>query len=193
MVLSLSLGVSADALTTADALTVLRAAAGLIELTAEQAAKFGISGAPSTSDALRILRVAAGLPAEAPQQPTPQPSTGSNHIRLPYGNNVCIRTDGNVIVQLLNLSELSVQFIVVGIFSPGSNTPLQYRRFTPDIFDDFLYEEIKFIMPAEGNYELRLYDQTGLPRDGVISNGNVISSVTFTVGLFGGGASVGGA
>jgi hypothetical protein len=47
--------------TTADALTVLRAAAGLLELTAEQAERFGIDSAPATADALRILRIVAGL------------------------------------------------------------------------------------------------------------------------------------
>lgn len=47
--------------TTADALTVLRAVAGLITLTAEQAEQFGIVGTPTTSDALWILQVVAGL------------------------------------------------------------------------------------------------------------------------------------
>jgi hypothetical protein len=60
-----ALPASASELTTADALTVLRAAAGMAELTPEQAARLGISGTPSTADALRILRVAAGLPAVA--------------------------------------------------------------------------------------------------------------------------------
>jgi hypothetical protein len=46
---------------TSDALLVLRAAVGLVELTAEQAERFGISGVPAASDALRILRVAVGL------------------------------------------------------------------------------------------------------------------------------------
>jgi len=47
--------------TTDDALTVLRAVAGLSELTAGQAARFGISGTPTTEDVLRILRIIAGL------------------------------------------------------------------------------------------------------------------------------------
>jgi hypothetical protein len=47
--------------TTAEALTVLRAAAGLIELTDEQAERFAIDGEPTTADALRILRIVAGL------------------------------------------------------------------------------------------------------------------------------------
>ncbi|MCL2638372.1 MAG: hypothetical protein FWD48_08370 [Oscillospiraceae bacterium] len=64
MALSLVTAVSASGLTTADALTVLRAAAGMIELTAEQKTNLGISGTPSTADALRILRVAAGLSTE---------------------------------------------------------------------------------------------------------------------------------
>jgi hypothetical protein len=48
-------------LTTADALTVLRAATGLITLTDGQIARLGIEGAPTTADALRILRIAVGL------------------------------------------------------------------------------------------------------------------------------------
>jgi hypothetical protein len=51
--------------TTADALTVLRAAAGLTTLTAEQKTRFDIVGEPTTAHALMILRVAAGLPAIA--------------------------------------------------------------------------------------------------------------------------------
>jgi endoglucanase len=49
-----------SALTTADALTVLRAATGSMTLTDEQKARYGISGAPTTADALRILRAAIG-------------------------------------------------------------------------------------------------------------------------------------
>ncbi|MCL2638365.1 MAG: DUF6273 domain-containing protein [Oscillospiraceae bacterium] len=65
MMLSFPVTASASDLTTADALTVLRAAAGLITLTAEQATKFGITGTPSTTDALRILRAAAGITVPA--------------------------------------------------------------------------------------------------------------------------------
>jgi hypothetical protein len=48
-------------LTANDALTVLRASAGLIELTAEQKERYGISGTATAADALRILRISAGL------------------------------------------------------------------------------------------------------------------------------------
>jgi hypothetical protein len=48
-------------LTTADALTVLRAAVGLSSLSAEQLTRYSITGTPATSDALRILRIAVGL------------------------------------------------------------------------------------------------------------------------------------
>jgi uncharacterized protein (DUF2141 family) len=48
-------------LTTADALTVLRAAVGLTALTSAQRTRFSITGTPATSDALRILRTAVGL------------------------------------------------------------------------------------------------------------------------------------
>jgi internalin A len=48
-------------LTTADALTVLRAVAGLAELTDAQIARFGIDGEPTSADAMRILRTVAGL------------------------------------------------------------------------------------------------------------------------------------
>jgi hypothetical protein len=47
--------------TTSDALTILRAVAGVAELTDAQIARFEISGAPATADAMRILRVVAGL------------------------------------------------------------------------------------------------------------------------------------
>ena len=47
--------------TTSDALLILRAAMGLLELTDEQAERFAISGGPATADALRILRLAVGL------------------------------------------------------------------------------------------------------------------------------------
>jgi hypothetical protein len=52
---------SATELSTADALAVLRASVGLSELTAEQTARFGISGIPSSADALRLLRISVGL------------------------------------------------------------------------------------------------------------------------------------
>jgi hypothetical protein len=60
-----ALPASAAELTTADALTVLRAAAGLTTLSAEEMTRLGLSGTVTTADALRILRVAAGLPAVA--------------------------------------------------------------------------------------------------------------------------------
>jgi hypothetical protein len=47
--------------TTSDALTVLRATAGLLELTDGQSARLGIDGAPASADALRILRIIAGV------------------------------------------------------------------------------------------------------------------------------------
>jgi internalin A len=48
-------------LSTADALTILRAVAGVTALTDAEAARFEISGTPATADAMRILRVVAGL------------------------------------------------------------------------------------------------------------------------------------
>jgi hypothetical protein len=48
-------------LNTSDALLILQATAGLIELTHAQVVKFGIGGAPTTADALKILRIIAGL------------------------------------------------------------------------------------------------------------------------------------
>jgi hypothetical protein len=48
-------------LSTSDALLVLRAVAGLAELTDAQIARFGIDGEPTSADAMRILRVVAGL------------------------------------------------------------------------------------------------------------------------------------
>jgi hypothetical protein len=48
-------------LTTSDALTILRAIAGLTALTDEQSARFGINGEPDTADALEVLRIVAGL------------------------------------------------------------------------------------------------------------------------------------
>jgi hypothetical protein len=66
LTLTLLTGVStAAAFTTADALTALRAAAGLITLTPQQAARLDINGdsAVNSADAVAILRVAAGLPA----------------------------------------------------------------------------------------------------------------------------------
>ncbi|MCL2637896.1 MAG: hypothetical protein FWD48_05935 [Oscillospiraceae bacterium] len=58
-----------EAYTTADALTVLRASAGLIHLTSEQAVRFDLNGdgVINSADALIILRIAAGL-SEAPPQ-----------------------------------------------------------------------------------------------------------------------------
>jgi hypothetical protein len=50
-----------QAVTTADALMILRAVAGVAELTDAQIARFEISGTPATADAMRILRVVAGL------------------------------------------------------------------------------------------------------------------------------------
>jgi hypothetical protein len=46
---------------TFDALMILRAVAGVAELTEEEAARFEISGAPATADAMRILRIVAGI------------------------------------------------------------------------------------------------------------------------------------
>jgi hypothetical protein len=48
-------------LNTSDALTILRAVAGVTALTDAQITRYGISGAPATADALRILRIVAGL------------------------------------------------------------------------------------------------------------------------------------
>jgi hypothetical protein len=48
-------------LTTSDALTILRAIAGLTAMTDEEMARFGINGEPTTEDAMRILRSVAGL------------------------------------------------------------------------------------------------------------------------------------
>jgi hypothetical protein len=48
-------------MTTADALIVLRAIAGLTALTPEQLSRYWISGEPTTEDALEILRIVAGL------------------------------------------------------------------------------------------------------------------------------------
>jgi uncharacterized protein YkwD len=56
---------SAYTYTTADAMNVLQAVAGVRALTAEQLASYEISGAPSTADALRILRIVAGLPSDS--------------------------------------------------------------------------------------------------------------------------------
>jgi surface glycoprotein (TIGR04207 family) len=50
-----------ETFTTADALTVLRAAAGLTTLTAAQKTRFNIVGEPTTAHALLILQVAAGI------------------------------------------------------------------------------------------------------------------------------------
>jgi hypothetical protein len=47
--------------TTSDALLILRAVSGLVELIEEQAERFAIDGEPATADALRILRLVAGL------------------------------------------------------------------------------------------------------------------------------------
>jgi hypothetical protein len=66
MILSFSLTASASEFTTADALAILRASVGLSALSAEQSAKFGISGNPTTADALKILRQSVGLPATQP-------------------------------------------------------------------------------------------------------------------------------
>ncbi|MCL2697639.1 MAG: dockerin type I repeat-containing protein [Oscillospiraceae bacterium] len=59
---------ASEGFSTADALTVLRASAGLVELTEEQKAKYDMNGdgTITSADALAILRVAAGLPAFAP-------------------------------------------------------------------------------------------------------------------------------
>jgi hypothetical protein len=64
IILPLSVNVSAsEAFTTADALTILRASAGLIELTPEQVAKYDMNGDGriTSADALLILQAAAGL------------------------------------------------------------------------------------------------------------------------------------
>jgi hypothetical protein len=47
--------------TSADALIILQAAAGLIELSDEDIVRFEIDGTPTTADAMRILRLVAGL------------------------------------------------------------------------------------------------------------------------------------
>lgn len=50
-----------EPLTTADALEVLRAVAGLTALTDAESARFGINGEATTADAVRILWSVAGL------------------------------------------------------------------------------------------------------------------------------------
>jgi hypothetical protein len=66
--LSLVTAAGAQEFTTADALTVLRAAAGLITLNAEQTARYDLDGDGriTTADALMILRVVAGISEAAP-------------------------------------------------------------------------------------------------------------------------------
>jgi len=49
-----------EPLTTEDALIILQAAMGLIELCDEQIARFEIGDTPETADALRVLRIAVG-------------------------------------------------------------------------------------------------------------------------------------
>jgi sulfur carrier protein ThiS len=49
------------AMSTADALEILRAVAGWFKLTDAQIARYGISGEPAAADAVRILRVVAGI------------------------------------------------------------------------------------------------------------------------------------
>jgi hypothetical protein len=68
MVLSLGITASASTFTTQDALTILRAAAGLIELTAEQRELYDLNndGKVDSADAIAVLRIAAGLPAFPP-------------------------------------------------------------------------------------------------------------------------------
>jgi hypothetical protein len=60
---SAPLTLSAEALTTRDALTVLQASSGLVTLTAEQRARYGINAnsTVSISDALRVLQISAGI------------------------------------------------------------------------------------------------------------------------------------
>jgi uncharacterized membrane protein len=58
--MSVTVGASHD-FTTADALAILRHAAGLTPLSAADIARLGITGEPSTSDALFVLRVVAGI------------------------------------------------------------------------------------------------------------------------------------
>ncbi|MCL2636743.1 MAG: dockerin type I repeat-containing protein [Oscillospiraceae bacterium] len=54
---------AAEDFTTADALTILRAAAGMIELTAEQTEKYDLNGDGeiTTADAILVLRLVAGV------------------------------------------------------------------------------------------------------------------------------------
>jgi hypothetical protein len=68
MVLSLGITASASTFTTQDALTILRYAAGLEELTAEQRELYDLNndGKVDSADALAVLRIAAGLPAFPP-------------------------------------------------------------------------------------------------------------------------------
>jgi hypothetical protein len=78
MTFSLAASVSANApLTSADALNVLRGAAGLINLTPEQRTRYDMNndGEINTADAVAILRVTAGLPAF----PTPMPGNSSGN------------------------------------------------------------------------------------------------------------------
>jgi outer membrane protein assembly factor BamB len=56
-----SLSSSVEVFTTQDALTVLRAVAGVAALTNEQLCRLRIFGLPTTTDALQILRIVAGL------------------------------------------------------------------------------------------------------------------------------------
>jgi hypothetical protein len=64
MALTFALPASAAELTTADALTILRAVAGIAPLSAEQQTNYGITGTASSADALRILRTVAGILGE---------------------------------------------------------------------------------------------------------------------------------
>jgi hypothetical protein len=72
VLLSLPLTASAfNGLTPSDALTILRAIAGITELTADQTVRFDLNsdGTVDSLDAVAILRISAGLPAFPPAAP----------------------------------------------------------------------------------------------------------------------------
>jgi uncharacterized protein YkwD len=74
--LAVTAGANANDFTTADAMKILRAVAGIITLTEEDTERYDLNGdgVINTADALIILRLVAGLPAIAPPKPEPPPT-----------------------------------------------------------------------------------------------------------------------
>jgi uncharacterized repeat protein (TIGR02543 family) len=160
--LPLTASVSSEVFTTADALTVLKAAAGFSSLTAEQAARFGINGTPTTADALYILKVASGIISTKDvarnNDDEPQESSDFDHMRDEFEDSINITINGN---STDTVSQPSIPSSQEAEITPPSVLTPQGVAIIPqeeDVFVSDFFDFDSFICDLDEDYDAFIND-----------------------------------